>query len=430
MHRSFAGLVPIVLLVGCGQPASTEPIAAPRTDIALPRDGTLIRGIVPRNATLDTMLREHGVAADAVQAVVAAARNAFDPRRLKSLQPFALERTLDGALSLFEYEIDADWFLRVMPQEHTDCDSRGDGVQRAACGTLRAEVLPIPKTLQFGAVAGRIDVESPSLFESIEAAGERPELAIDLAAVFAGEIDFNTELQPGDRYTVAFERFVREGRPVSYGEITAAEFQNEGRVLSAIRFTPPGGKPGYYDEHGRSLRRFFLRSPLKFEPRVTSGFSARRMHPVLHTARAHRGVDYAAPPGADVVAVASGTVVSATFDRTNGRMVRLRHASGYESYYLHLSAFGPSIRTGAAVTQGQVVGRVGSTGLATGPHLHYGLRKNGVFVNPLREHRNLPPGDPVPTDAMEAFQAVRDRALAELERAARPKDPAVAVAAR
>jgi murein DD-endopeptidase MepM/ murein hydrolase activator NlpD len=431
MYRSLVAIVPLALLIACSQPAPAEPPLVSRPDIALPRDSTLIRGVVPRNATLDAMLREHGVAADAVQAVIAAARSAFDPRRLRSLQPFALERTIDGALSLFEYEIDADWFLRVEPDEDADCDA-GDDPDRDRCRTLRAEVLPIPKTLQFGAVAGSIDADSPSLFESIEAAGERPELAIDLATVFAGEIDFNTELQPGDQYTVAFERFVREGRPVSYGEITAAEFENEGRVLRAIRFTPPGGKPGYYDEHGRSLRRFFLRSPLKFEPRVTSGFSTRRMHPVLHTARAHRGVDYAAPHGADVVAVASGTVVSATFDGTNGRMVRLRHPSGYESYYLHLSAFGPSIRAGAQVTQGQVVGRVGSTGLATGPHLHYGLRKNGVFVNPLREHRNLPPGEPVPAAAMQAFHAERDRALAELDRAAQQqqREPAVAVASR
>jgi murein DD-endopeptidase MepM/ murein hydrolase activator NlpD len=138
------------------------------------------------------------------------------------------------------------------------------------------------------------------------------------------------------------------------------------------------------------------------------------MHPVLHTARAHRGVDYAAPPGAPVVAVAAGRVMSATFDNANGRMVRLRHASGYESFYLHLSAFAPGIRAGNSIGQGEMVGRVGSTGLATGPHLHYGLQKNGVFVNPLREHRNLPPGDPVPASAMEAFQAERDRSLAAL----------------
>jgi murein DD-endopeptidase MepM/ murein hydrolase activator NlpD len=416
MLRLSTAVVPLLFLIACSRPAPTEPPRVERPDIPLPHEITVVRGQVPRNATLDAMLREHGVAGEVAQAVIAAARSAFDPRRLKSLQPFALERTLDGALRLFEYEIDADWFLRVMPEKDTQ--------------NLRAEVLPIPKTLQHDAVAGRIDAESPSLFASIEEAGERPELAIDLAGIFSGEIDFNTELQPGDEYRVAFERFVREGRPMSYGDITAAEFQNEGRMLRAIRFTPPGGKAGYYDEQGRSLRRFFLRSPLKFEPRVTSGFSARRMHPVLHTARAHRGVDYAAPHGADVVAIASGTVVSASYDSANGRMVRLRHASGYESYYLHLSAFGSGIRTGAHVTQGQVIGRVGATGLATGPHLHYGLRKNGTFVNPLREHRNLPPGEPVPADAMAAFEAARDRALIDLDTAAHVRTPAVAVAAR
>jgi murein DD-endopeptidase MepM/ murein hydrolase activator NlpD len=386
-----------------------------RDDIALPRDATLVRGVVPQNTTLDTMLREHGLAGDVVQSVIQAARTTFDPRRLKSLQPFAIERTRDGALSFFEYEIDADSFLRVTPADE---------------GSLRAEVLPIPKTLQHDTAAGRIDQATPSLFESIEAAGERPELAIEMAGIFAGEIDFNNDLQPGDFYAVAFERFVREGRPESYGDITAAEFQNDGRLLRAIQFTPPGGKPGYYDEQGRSLRRFFLKSPLKFEPRITSRFSLSRRHPVLHTSRAHRGVDYAAPTGADVVAVASGTVVSATYDNANGRMVRLRHASGYESYYLHLSAFGRGIRAGVRVEQGQVVGKVGATGLATGPHLHYGLRKNGSFVNPVTEHRNLPPGEPVPAAAMAAFEAVRDRALEQLKAGRTPRTPPVAVASR
>jgi murein DD-endopeptidase MepM/ murein hydrolase activator NlpD len=150
------------------------------------------------------------------------------------------------------------------------------------------------------------------------------------------------------------------------------------------------------------------------------------MHPVLRTARAHRGVDYGAPTGAPVVAVAGGTVVSATFDNANGRMVRLRHSSGYESYYLHLSAFGAGIRRGARVDQGQTIGRVGSTGLATGPHLHYGLQKNGAWVDPLREHRNMPPGDPVPASAMQAFEAARDEALAQLGEAISPRTPAVA----
>jgi murein DD-endopeptidase MepM/ murein hydrolase activator NlpD len=372
------------------------PDASSTRDILLTPDTTVVRGLVANTATLDTMLRDHGLAADAVVAVIDAARDVFDPRRLRSAQPFLLERTLEGALRYFEYEIDDESFLRVTP---------------AAAGALTAEVLPIPRTLETAVASGTIDDETPSLFEAMEEAGESAELTLALARIFAGEIDFNTELQPGDRFSLTFERFVRDNRSSTYGEITAAEFANDGRVVRAVRFTPPGGMPDYFDERGRSLRRFFLRSPLKFEPRVTSRYSMRRMHPVLHTARAHRGVDYGAPTGAPVVAVAGGNVVSATYDNANGRMVRLRHASGYDSYYLHLSAFGPGIRRGVRVAQGQPIGLVGSTGLATGPHLHYGLQKNGTWVDPLREHRNMPPGDPVPAAAMTAFLAARDAAF-------------------
>jgi murein DD-endopeptidase MepM/ murein hydrolase activator NlpD len=263
-------------------------------------------------------------------------------------------------------------------------------------------------------IEGSINREINSLSAAIDQAGERIELALGMAEIFSGEIDFNSDLQPGDSFRVLVERQTREGKLSGYGPILAAEFVNDNRNLRAIRFTPEGGSPGYYDENGRSLRRFFQRSPLKFVPQVTSGFSSRRMHPVLHTARAHRGVDYAAPPGAPVVSIAAGRVVSASFDNANGRMVRVRHSSGYESYYLHLSAFAPGIKAGASISQGETIGRVGATGLATGPHLHYGLKKNGLFVNPLQEHRNLPPGDPVPASAMARFTAERDRALAAL----------------
>jgi murein DD-endopeptidase MepM/ murein hydrolase activator NlpD len=385
-------------------PASTaEP--APR-DITLPIDSHRVEGLVPSRTTLETLLRGHGVADDAAADVVAAARTVFDPRRLRSLQPFSIERSLAGALRAFEYEIDGDRLLRIAPAD-------------LGSVTLSAAVVPIPKTLERGVASGTIDAATPSLFQSMTAAGERPELAIALAGVFAGEIDFNTELQPGDEYSLAFERFRRDGRPTAYGAITAAEFRNDGRVLRAIRFTVPGEAPGYYDEEGRSLRRFFLRSPLKFEPRVTSGFSSSRVHPVLHTARAHRGIDYAAPTGAPVVAAASGTVLSAGYDPSNGRMVRMRHVSGYESYYLHLSAFAPGLRAGDRIEQGEVIGRVGSSGLSTGPHLHYGLTKNGAFVNPLVEQRNLPPGEPVPESSMPAFHAERALQLAQLEAAGR-----------
>jgi murein DD-endopeptidase MepM/ murein hydrolase activator NlpD len=399
MVRAALAALSFITLTGCADDNPPPRVSGP--DVYLRSDTTEIRGVVPARSTMDSLLRAHGVAAAAVDEIVAAARAVFDPRRLRSLQPFLLERTTDGVLRLFEYEIDGDSFLRIT--RSPDADDR-----------LRAEVLPIPKTLEHATAAGEIGDAAPSLFQSIDAAGERPELAIALAEVFAGEIDFNADLQPGDRYAVTFERFRREGRPDSYGVITAARFENDGRVLQAFRFSTPGGKPDYYDAQGRSLRRFFLRSPLKFVPQITSGFSARRMHPVLHTARAHRGVDYAAASGAPVVAIAAGRVVSASFDRANGRMVRLRHSSGYESYYLHLSSFARGIKAGASIGQGEMVGRVGATGLATGPHLHYGLKKNGVFVNPLLEHRNLPPGEPVPASAMAAFQAERDRALAAI----------------
>jgi murein DD-endopeptidase MepM/ murein hydrolase activator NlpD len=201
---------------------------------------------------------------------------------------------------------------------------------------------------------------------------------------------------------------VREGVRAGYGDIVAATFTNEGKAYSAFRYQVPGGKPAYYDAEGRSLKRFFLASPLKFEPRITSGFSYRRLHPVLGFTRPHFGVDFGAPTGAPVVAIADGVVELAGNTGGGGNAVRLRHASGYESEYLHLSAFGSGIRVGAHVSQGQVIGRVGATGLATGPHLHFGLKKNGEHVNPLVEQRKHPPGEPIPATLRAAFDAVRE----------------------
>lgn len=397
----FQSLVLALLVLSACAPEAPPP-AIPGRDITLVADSTLVRGEVDENETLDSMLRDHGLAEQTVQAAIAAVRAVFDPRRLRAARPFTLERSLEGALRLFEYEIDADSLLRVLPSEPGD-------------SSLTAEVAAIPKTVEHGAVSAVIDRGTPSLFQAMATAGEGAELTLALAGVFSGEIDFNTELQLGDRFALTFERFVREDRPSTYGEITAAEFHNDGRLVRAIRFTGSDGQAGYYDEQGRSLRRLFLRSPLKFDPRITSRYSSSRFHPVLRSARAHRGVDYGAPTGAPVVSIATGTIVSASMDATNGRMVRIRHASGYDSYYLHLSAFAAGIRRGARVDQGQTIGRVGSTGLATGPHLHYGLQKNGAWVDPLEEHRRMPPGDPVPAERMEAFMRVRDRAIVSLE---------------
>ena len=147
---------------------------------------------------------------------------------------------------------------------------------------------------------------------------------------------------------------------------------------------------------------------------ITSGFSRRRFHPVLHSYRAHQGVDYRAPTGAPVVAVAAGTVVFAGYNGGSGRMVHLRHANGFESQYLHLSSI--AVRSGARIDQGALVGRVGSTGLATGPHLHYALKRNGVNVNPVTVHRAMPPGDPIPAGDLPRFTETRDRAFSEFDK--------------
>jgi len=195
-----------------------------------------------------------------------------------------------------------------------------------------------------------------------------------------------------------------------YGPIAAAEFNNAGRRVRAVRFIDADGKPAYYDERGVSMRRFFLASPLKFQPVVTSAFSRSRFHPILREYRAHLGVDYRAPAGAPVVAVSDGVVVSAGSSGGSGRMVHLRHPNGFESEYLHLSAI--TVHAGARVHQGELIGRVGSTGLATGPHLDYRLKKNGAFINPLTAHRAMPPADPVPAARMVEFNEVRDRAFA------------------
>ena len=194
--------------------------------------------------------------------------------------------------------------------------------------------------------------------------------------------------------------------------MTAVEFNNAGRRVRAVRFTPEGGAPGYFDERGTSMKRFFLASPLKFQPVITSGFSKSRLHPVLREYRAHLGVDYRAPAGSPVVAVSDGVVLSAGMaggvgpDGAHSPRQRLRVGIPASSSI--------SVRAGERVQQGEVIGRVGSSGLATGPHLDYRLKKNGAFINPVTAHRAMPPADPVPAAEMAAFAAVRDAAFAEL----------------
>jgi murein DD-endopeptidase MepM/ murein hydrolase activator NlpD len=389
------------VLAGCSSRPEPRPIAlasAAAHDIALQSEKVVVSARVAAGATLASLLKaEHVAAGDAV-ALVAKAAAVFDPRKVRANQPYRLETARDGLVERFEYEIDGDRFLRVT---------------RGADRALEAVVLPIPKTRTIARVDGRIDRNASSLVAAMDAAGETIDLTLALADILGGEIDFSTELQPGDSFSVLVEKQFREDDTFAgYGPVAAVEFINAGRRVRAVRFTPEGGQPGYYDERGISMKRFFLASPLKFQPVVTSSFSTNRFHPILREYRAHLGVDYRAPAGAPVVAVADGTVVSAGMAGGSGRMVHLRHANGFESEYLHLSVI--TVRPGMHVRQGELVGRVGASGLATAPHLDYRLKRNGVFINPVTAHRAMPPADPVPSWAMRTFVVARDHVLGEL----------------
>ena len=358
--------------------------------------------------TLASLLDGQHVAANQTSELIAAVRTVFDPRKVRVAQPYRLAQALDGELRTFEYEIDDDSLLEVdRPEQHA---------------AFVARVVSIPKISTPQVLSGTIDREASSLFAAVDAAGGNVDLAMALADVFAGEVDFNTEVQPGDHFTVLVEKQVRDDHTFAgYGPVLAAEFDNAGRELRAVRYAPDGGTPEYFDEHGVSLHRFLLHSPLKFDPIITSGFSRSRLHPVLLERRAHLGVDYRAPVGAPVVAVADGVVVSAGMSGAAGRMVHLRHSNGLETEYLHLSAI--TVRAGARVHQGDLIGRVGATGLVTGPHLDYRVKKNGMFINPLTAARAMPPADPVPEGEMSTFAEVRDRALTDMTASAEVRSP-------
>jgi murein DD-endopeptidase MepM/ murein hydrolase activator NlpD len=415
------------------QPAPPPPPAPPvdvrESDVELAPDTDRITGVVPNGTTLGALLAGHEVIESDRLALVAAIQDVFDVRRVRAGQPFVIDRLFDGRVRAFEYEVDGDWRVaaRAAMEPATDSTRRvADGLDAPVLASFEIQPEPvflawieaIEKDIELTAVEGEITRAQPSLTQALDAAGERLDLALALADVFSGEIDFSSELQPGDRFRLVVERQSREGAHTGYGPILSAEFVASGRALQAYRFAVADGKPAYYDAEGRSLKRFFLKSPLKFEPRITSRFSSARRHPILNYTRAHNGVDYSAPTGAPVVTVAPGVVTLAGWTGGGGRTVRVRHANGYESEYLHLSAI--TVRGGARVSQGEIVGRVGATGLATGPHLHYGLRRNGRYVNPVVEHRNMPPGDPVPAAELAVFSLERDR-LFSLFSTARPK---------
>ena len=222
-----------------------------------------------------------------------------------------------------------------------------------------------------------------SLFGATDAAGLSDAIAAQVADIFSTDIDFHRDLRKGDRFSIVYEVFYHQGEPVKSGRVLAAEFINQGKAYRAVYFNYAENEGGYYTPDGKNLRKQFLRSPLEFS-RITSGFTNARFHPVLQTWRAHKGIDYGAASGTRVKATGGGVVEIAGRQGGYGNVVVLRHQSKYTTWYGHLSGIAKGLRKGRRVAQGEVIGYVGATGLATGPHLHYEFRINDVHQNPLR----------------------------------------------
>lgn len=392
------------------QSASDDEARRVREDLRLVADVVTTQANVPRNATFESLLRQQQVAPEVAASVVDAIRGVFNPRHLRADQNYWVMRTLDGLFREFRYQIDADNLLRVVFRD--EAAPTGSGFE--------VEVVSLPKEYERTVVSARITPQVNSLIGAFEAHGENLVLPLELAQIFSGEVDFNSELQQGDRFDVVFDRAVRNGEFVGYGNIQAAVIEVGGRRLTAYRFDDEAEgtskQPGrYYDEHGRSLRRAFLRTPLKLNPRVTSGFSYNRLHPVHGTRRPHLGVDFGAPTGTEVLAVADGVVTTAGWAGEAGRLVRLKHAGGYETMYLHLNGFAAGIRPGVRVRQSDVIGYVGATGTATGPHLDYRVVQNGKYLNPMTAFTGMPSGEPISPEQLPAFHQVRDLAQQSFE---------------
>jgi murein DD-endopeptidase MepM/ murein hydrolase activator NlpD len=250
-----------------------------------------------------------------------------------------------------------------------------------------------------------------SLFVDAQKAGLDDNLIMELAGIFGWDIDFALEIRAGDRFSVVYEELFLDGEKVRNGDILAAEFVNQGNTHRAVRYLNDAGDVAYYDPEGRSKRRAFIRTPVKFA-RVSSGFTTRRWHPVLKTWRSHKGVDYAAPTGTPVKATGDGRITFRGRKGGYGRVVFIEHAGKYTTVYGHLSRFSKAAN-GARVKQGQIVGYVGQSGLATGPHLHYEFRVNGVHRNPLRV--KLPKSEPLPESQLAEFRRQSQPLLARLD---------------
>lgn len=358
--------------------------------------------VVRRNDTLDRIFRQLGLSLSDLSAIRALpdARKHLDRLRPGDAITFVHR---DGSLQTFS--------RRVSETEVLTISRDGDD--------FVTEIATTPIEVKAAHAHGTID---SSLFVAARAAGVSPELILRLAnEIFGWKIDFALDIQPGDRFSLIYEQKYRDGQYIGDGRILAADFTNAGQLHRAIYYTSTDGKiADYFAPDGRSMRRQFLRAPLDFT-RISSNFNPRRRHPILNSIRAHRGVDYAAPTGTVIKAAGDGKVAFAGTQGGYGRVVILEHGGGITTLYGHMSRFAGGMRPGQRVQQGTTIGYVGSTGAATGPHLHYEYRVNGVHKNPRTVP--LPDAAPIPPSYFAEFQAQSGMLLAQLDRA---RDAAVA----
>ena len=364
-----------------------------------PQERVLV-GKVAKGGTLSSALRSHDLPADFVAAICTALRPVVNLRKVKPGDTFELRLSPQGVLLAFSYQaspIDI-YQLTIGPSGEWVAQKKEIAVER-----------------YWVRVSGAI---SSSLFEAMDALGESDQLVLDFADIFSWEVDFNSETQPGDRFQIVVEEYYAGQTFIKYGRILYAEYQSDSKHSQGIYFQQPGVRGDYYTLRGQPLRKALLRSPLKFT-RISSHFSKSRLHPILGIRRPHFGVDYAALEGNPVWAVADGIVVSCGWNGGYGRQIVMNHPNGYKSMYGHLSRFAPGIRNGKSIRQKQIIGYVGSSGLATGPHLDFRLLKNNSFRNPLREI--FPQAASLRPEQMAVFQEAIDPIIRWVQDPAIPK---------
>jgi murein DD-endopeptidase MepM/ murein hydrolase activator NlpD len=360
---------------------ATVTVVAP----APPRPATRFSAItvrLGRNQTLAQALLKLDLTMGQVNAVVASLKGLFPFHRARPGDQLRIERREgDNELHRFSYRQGAadEWIVERLPD-----------------GSLQGSKRPVQLTTEVARVAVTIE---GSLWASLEKAGEDPELAVLASDALAWDVDFYQDVHAGDRIQMVVEKVMAEGKLLRYGEVLAAEYDGQGSARKRLyRYTDPDGHTSYFDEDGNSARRGFLKTPLKFA-RVTSGFG-NRLHPLLGYRRQHEGVDYGAPTGTPVWAIADGQVREAGWKGACGKAVVVQHRNGFETVYCHLSAV--AVSSGKPVSQKQVIGYVGTTGRSTGPHLHFAVKRNGAFVNPLK--LQIPRDAPVPAGFLADFR--------------------------